>query len=269
MRNLPLIAFFSLIILSACRKNDYTILESHDSNQEYNVSFTTLNTGKSGSTPKTLNDAKPEYTRIYNLDNGGILVSSSKVNNKLAAGNYVAIFVYSNTFFSRVYGLGGSTEGFSFDNSFFDTRLSVATQGLPIDDIFYKKVYFKVKHKDVSQIVELGRIVADLEVIIGDEMPAVVARLELSVNDQAIFKFNNDSRESPIDKIKNFLPTEKVLNAYVLGQGSRAVTIKAYDATGGVLKEKRMMATFTEGKKTVVNVNLFSDTTTPFALATY
>jgi hypothetical protein len=268
MRYLLIFSFFALTVLSACRKNDYTILESQDSNQKYTVAFTTLSAAKSPATSKNLNEATSEYIRIYNLDEGGILVSNSKTN-ELPAGNYVAVFVYSNTYFSRVYGLGGTSEGYNFENSFFDTRRSVATQGYSIDDILYKKVYFQVKQKNISQAIQLDRIVSDLEVSVQDEMPANVSRLELSVNDLAIFKFNTDTKESAVDKIKNFLPTDKLLNSYVLGEGSRAVTLRAYNVSGGVLKVKRVVATFTFGKKTVINLNLFGDNTTPHTIATY
>ncbi|HEY0055295.1 MAG TPA: hypothetical protein VGB63_08070 [Pedobacter sp.] len=261
-----IIMFMALVVLSACRKSDYTILKSHDSDQKYDVSFTTTTTTKSAYLPTSSNDVKPEYTRIYNLDEGGTIVSVSKTGTQLAAGNYVAVFVYSNTFFSRVYGIGGISEVFTFDGAFFDTRLSVATQSGAINDIFYKKVYFKVKHKAVSQNVELDRIVADLEVSIQDEMPANVSRLELSVNDLAVFKFNTELRESAVTKTKNFSATEKKLNAYVLGQGPRQVTVRAYDATGGMLKEKSTTATFVAGQKTLVSLNLFGDITS-FATA--
>jgi hypothetical protein len=265
MQRLFVCLFFAFTLFTACRKDDYVLLESPNSGQKYKVSFLTSRTETSPAT-SILNDTKTEYIRIYNLDEGGILVANNKTTIELPAGNYVAVFIHSDTFFSRVYGLGGISEVFTFDEAFFDTRHSVATQSGAINDMFYKKIYFKVKHKDVSQNVELDRIVADLEVAIQDEMPAHVSRLELSVNDFAVFKFNTELRESAVIKTKNFSATEKKLNAYVLGQSPRQVTVRAYDATGGMLKEKSLTSTFVAGQKTVISFNLFGDTT-PFAIA--
>jgi hypothetical protein len=258
--------FLILTILSACRK-DNNIIEPTDNGKKYNVSFTTVRTAKSASIPTTLGETKPEYTRIYSLDAGGQLVSTSQTNNELKAGNYVAVFIYSNTWFSRVYGLGGVSEPTNFNDAFFDTRLSVETQSGSIENIYYKKVNFKVNKNDYSQNVELDRLVADLEVVLQGGIPNNVSvdKYELVVNDVAIFRFNNDSRESAANKIKTFSPQSTVLKSYVLGQGPRVVTVRAYDSAGKVIKEKRLSGIFVPGEKTVLNLDLFSDTS-PLAI---
>jgi hypothetical protein len=266
-----LLTLFVLTAFTACRKSDDTLSDFDDNGKKYNVSFTSafeqsIEPYKSGSLPQTLNEVKPEYTRIYNLDQGGALVSSTRTDNKLPAGNYVAVFVYSNTFFSRVYGLGGLSEVLNFNEVFLDTRPSVVSQTVAINDIFYKKLYFTVKKKDINENVILDRIVAGLEVTIQDTMPEAVARLELTVNDAAVFNFKNDARESSVSKVKNFLPTDKILNAYVLGTGTRSVKIRAYDSNGLVLKEKTVDAPFISNKVTPIRCTLFNDTA-PMVLA--
>lgn len=261
--HLFIVLIFALLITSACEKDNGTEPPTTAEVKKYNVSFKaqvfeqTVTPFKS-EISYTLNDVKPNYTRIYNLDSGGTVVSYSSSGNTLPQGNYVAVFVNSNTFFSRVYGLGGTVEGSNFNDAFFDTRLSVAAQSGAINDIFYKKVYFTVSNKDLNQTVLLDRIVAGLEVVIEDQVPSTVSRLELTINDAAVFRFKTDSRDPGVNKIKNFSTTEK-LSAFVLGLGARTVTIKAYNDAGAIIKEKQLNGTFYANKKTTFSGKLFTE----------
>lgn len=264
MKKIYLFIILVAVLFTACEK-DQKDEAKPDNPKKYKVVFNAQlfdqSTGdfKSGSPSRIFVDPMPTlYTRVYNLDEDGQKLYDYST---LPPGNYVAVFVASNHWFYRHsdFGeMGGDGYDDYFEYAHLDTRTSVELIDVPIEDIFYKKLYFTVTNKDINQTVILNRLVAGLEVIIEDEIPAIVTTLELTVADDASFYFHDDHTEDEVYKISTFSRNER-LTAFVLGMGSRSLMLKAFDSGGNLINERYLGATFHANKKTTLSGKLFND----------
>ncbi|MEJ6981971.1 FimB/Mfa2 family fimbrial subunit [Pedobacter sp. P351] len=258
---------FLLLIFCACKKQDSDDSLMKPTDGKFTISFNPQISAGFGVTYGSISHVSPNQmelsTRIYDLDNGGLLLSkNSNTSQKidLPAGNYVAIFLASSHQFYK-FAVGGTMDlETPFSSAFFDTRFSVALPNNPLSEIYYKKVYFTVSKRDINQTVVLEKIVSDLELVLEDEVPGSVSSLQLTVeNDASTFNLNTDSRGGAVDKISRFDPISGRLNAHVLGLGTKTVIIRAYDNAGKLIKEKRITAQFSASSKTTVSGKLFND----------
>lgn len=251
------------LLFNACKKEHEGQPEP---TKKYKVTFKTqlfdqsIGDFKSGSRSQIFLDQMPTlYTRVYNLDNEGKKVDDYST---LAPGEYVAVFVASNHKFYRLSDFGemGGSGGIEeyFEIAGLDTRYSFETTDIPLEDIFYKKLYFTVTNQDIDETVILNRIVSGLEVIFEDVLPATVSKLELTIEDHPNFYFYSDNTSGEVDKISSFGRVQR-LTALVLGSGARTLHIRAYDSDENLIIEKSLVANFYANKKTTLSGKLFND----------
>jgi len=259
--------FYSLLLLlpvlfTACKKNSDPEPEA---GKKYKVTFKTqlfdqtTTDFKTGSAHVSEELMPKLYVRVYDLDNGGEKVLDY---DTLLPGDYVAIFVASNHKFYRLSDFGeegaGTEDENYFEHAHIDIRESVALESIPLEEIFYKKLYFTVSNEDIEETVVLKRIVAGLEVILEDILPPdAFSRIEVSIPDNTSFYFQDDNRTGSVMKISSF-EKGSAIRAFVLGTGQRTVEIRAYDGEDKLVAQNWGFAVFQENKKTVLKGKLFS-----------
>jgi hypothetical protein len=192
--------FYPLIILLAflgCKKDNKKPVTGTDG-KAYNVKFNFSGLAETLSqTTKRVNSVKtntapssPDYlTRLYYLvyNSSGKLVSqislasdSSKfapISDKLATGTY-------NVFFAASHGDMVFATDLGRDKNYFFYGDKYNSPSYQWDDTFFKAITINVTNADITQNINLARIVGELEVNIEDNIPANASKLKLTITSE-------------------------------------------------------------------------------------
>ncbi|WP_158827266.1 FimB/Mfa2 family fimbrial subunit [Mucilaginibacter lacusdianchii] len=141
----------------------------------------------------------------------------------------------------------------------------------PWQDFFYKKFTVQIPTNNSNKQINLDRVVAQLQVVIKDALPANVASVAVFISndlyDQNLLNLKTTGSENS-RTFKMLTETEKgksnyTLTTYTMAYGAPfKVTINCYDNNGGLLISKQVDdVTAQANKRTILSGNLFTPST--------
>lgn len=259
-------------IWGACSKSIETpVIPSEQKTYSVELSvggFTEVTGDIKSNVPETFSDSLSKhisvlYSRIYNTNTGQLVFSedqSKGVNSKfgtivssLVNGDYTAVFIGSQSSLQINPGVF-NTSGFSTGNALYDT--------------FYKKIKFSIVNQGVTETVQLERVIAGLNVIVEDAIPAGISKIEIIIpDDQISYSFFDDNRLGASTRTVEFSLTaadqgltNKTLKTLAFKINSpTSVVIKTYN-TNNILHSQTTIpnVTFFANKTTSLKGKLFS-----------
>lgn len=265
-KNLLLLSLFliPLIFVTSCSKGDDTPSDQPEQ-KKYSVElsvggFSEVIDDIKSNTPETFSDSLSKhisvlYSRIYNTNTGQLVFSedqSKGVNSKfgtigslLANGDYTAVFIGSQSSLQVNSGLF-NTGGFSTGNALYDT--------------FYKKVKFSIVNQGVTESVQLERVIAGLNVIIEDAIPAGISKIEIIIpDDQISYSFIDDNRLGASTRTVEFSLT--AADQGLINKTLKTLAFKINSPTSVIIKTYNTN-NILHSQTTIPNVTFFANKTT-------